>query len=182
MKLIEIDKNVYRKRLNIVILCFIASLAILAIAFGALFIEIFASDIPKIENITSEQSSNFRYNLMGVILAMLVCMGILHRLRNSEYFKEIYYVWRLKQIHNTIYRRLNKIKSSAKNEQAIDVNALIILNYYYIGLKQLYLLDDNTLILSTLHKNTEELNNTLTDRKIEISSEQFKQEMLASYK
>jgi len=180
MKLIEIEKTIYRKRLNIVILCFIATLALLAVTFGSLLIEIFASELPSFESVTGEQSSNFKYNLLGVILALLVCMGILHQLRHSEYFKEIYYVWRLKQIHNTIYRRLKKIKAAAKNK--VDVNALIILNYYYVGLKQLYLLDDNTLVLSSLDKNIEELHSILISKNIEVTTEQFEQEMLASYK
>jgi hypothetical protein len=91
-------------------------------------------------------------------------------------------VWRLKQLHNTIYRRLKKIKAAANNNHDVDINALIVLNYYYIGLKQLYILDDNTLVLSTLDRNIEELNTILTRTNIEITSDQFEQEMLASYR
>ena len=182
MKLIEIDKKIYRKRLNIVIVSFIATLALLAVAFGSLLIAIFANELSLVDSVTGEKGSNFKYNLLGAILALLACMSILYQRRHTDYFKEIYYVRQLKQIHNTIYRRLKKIKLASKNEQSADINALIILNYYYVGLKQLYLLDDNTLVLSTLHKNIDELNTVLTNKNLEITTEQFKQEMLVSYK
>jgi len=182
MKIIEIDKKTYRKRLNIVIVSFIAIFAILAVTFGTALIAMFASDVTLIDNVSGETNSNFKYNLLGVILALLVSGGILHQLRHSVFFKEIYYVWRLKQLHNIIYRRLKKIKAAAKNDPKVDINALIVLNYYYIGLKQLYLLDDNTLVISTLHKNIAELDTILTSKNIEVTSEQFEPEMLVSYK
>jgi len=182
MKIIEIDKQVYRKRLNIVIIAFIVTFAILAVTFGALLIEMLATDISPNDNLTSDDSNNFKTNLFGVILALIACFAMLHRLKDTEYFKEIYYVWQLKQIHNIIYRRLKKIKSAAKNETNLDVNALIILNYYYVGLKKLYLLDDNTLVLSTLHKNIDELNLILENHSIEVTTAQFDKEMLTSYK
>ncbi|MFT5756955.1 MAG: hypothetical protein ACI9LM_001680 [Alteromonadaceae bacterium] len=182
MKIIEIDKQIYRKRLNIVIIAFIATFAILAVTFGMALIAMFANELPLVDKITRETPSNFKTNLLGVILALLASGGILHQLRHSPFFKEIYYVWRLKQIHNIIYRRLKKIKAAAKNESNVDINALIVLNYYYIGLKQLYLLDDNTLVISTLHRNIEELNTILIRKNIKITSDQFEQEMLASYK
>jgi hypothetical protein len=182
MKIIEIDKKIYRKNLNIVIISFIATFTILALVFGTILITIFASDVALVDSTTGQTNSNFKFNLLGVILALLASGGILHQLRHNVFFKEIYYVWRLKQLHNTIYRRLKKIKTAAKNDRDVDINALIVLNYYYIGLKQLYLLDDNTLVLSTLHRNIEELNAILISNNIEITSDQFEQEMLASYR
>jgi len=182
MKIIEIDKQVYRKRLNIVIIAFIATFTILAVTFGTLLIEMLATDVSLADKLTSEDSNNFKTNLFGVILALIACFAMLYRLKDTEYFKEIYYVWQLKQIHNIIYRRLKKIKTAAKNEKTPDINALIILNYYYVGLKKLYLLDDNTLVLSTLHKNIDELNTILVGHNIEVTTVQFNKEMLTSYK
>ena len=72
MKLIEIDKALYRKRLNIVIVAFIATLTVVALLFGAVLIELFATPI------TSPEVSNFRFNLLGVILALICSLSFLH--------------------------------------------------------------------------------------------------------
>ena len=170
MKLIDIDKAIYRHRLNRVIIGFIASLSILSIIYGAMLIATFAGN--------AEQASNFKFNFIGVILALLTCAAGLHQLKSKEYFREIYYVWQLKQIQNLIYRKLKRIKNALKDD---DINAMIILNYYYQSLKQVYLLDDNTLTISTLNNDQEKLNELIANKNISISTEQFDKSMLTSY-
>lgn len=194
MKLIEINKTLYRKRLNIVIVSFIASLAICSLLFGSIFIELFGepSQVTNTVNEISiqvggetieDKNSNFKYNLLGVILSLIGCGATLYLSRNSAFFKEIYYVWQLKQIHNTIYRRLKKINAAATiNESQSDVNALIILKFYYDSLKQVYLLDDNTLVISALEKKAESLENTINSQNFTVSIEQFNLDLLALYK
>jgi len=91
MQLVNIDKTRYRKHLNIVIVGFIVTLLILALTFGQLLILSFGQ----------ENVNNFRYNLLGVVLSLLACMAALHSLKNSAFFKEIYYVWQMKQIQNS---------------------------------------------------------------------------------
>ena len=178
MKLVEIEKTVYRKRLNNVIIGFIVSLAILSLVLGQALIMMFAEPaVSAMEGV--EPKSNFRFNLLGVILALLACAAGLHQLREKPLFKEVYYVWQLKQVQNLIYRRLKKITAAA--EQG-DVNALIILNYYYTSLKQVYLLDDNTLTMSKLEKDISELNDRISVKNLSIISEQFDKKMLEPYK
>lgn len=168
MQLIKIDKAVYRKRLNIVIAGFIATLTILALAFAQLFIL----------NFEQEGVSNFKYNLLGVILALLACAAILHSLKESQFFKEIYYVWQLKQLQNKIFRKLTKIKADAKEG---NENALIILLYYYQSLKLVYLLDDNTLTISKVEKDLNLVNETIANKNLALSAEQFDKSLLTSY-
>jgi hypothetical protein len=184
MQLIEIDKARYRKNLNIVIVGFIATLLVLSLAFGAILIELFGEvDIASvvetaIENGTVEEPSNFKYNFLGVFLALLACAAALHTLKNKEYFHEIYYVWKLKQIHNSVFRKLKAIKAASQDG---DINALIILNFYYTSQKQVYLLDDNTLIMSKLNKDIENLNEIITNKNLTITTDQFDKSLLASY-
>jgi len=168
MQLINIDKVRYRKHLNIIIAGFIATLLVLALSFGQLLIISFAE----------AGVNNFRYNLLGVILAIFACAAILHTLKNSDFFKEIYYVWQVKQIQNLIYRKLKKIKAAADSD---DINALIILSFYYQSLKQVYELDDNTLTITTVNKDLSDLNETITNKNLSVSAEQFDQKLLASY-
>jgi hypothetical protein len=189
MKLKEIEKTVYRKHLNIIIVGFIASLLTLALVYGQGLIMLFADNalLPNSANVGSGEmvneaatESNFRYNFMGVLLALLTCVFALHRLRFSAFFSEVYYVWQVKQQQNFIYRKLKKIKAAAEAED-VNVNALIILNFYYASLKQVYLLDDNTLTMSKLNTDINELNARLENLNLALSTDQFEPSMLADF-
>jgi hypothetical protein len=168
MQLIEIDKARYRKHLNIIIAGFIATLLILALVFGQLLIMSFAQ----------EEVNNFRYNLLGVVLSLLACAAILHTLKTSVFFNEIYYVWQIKQIQNLIYRKLKKIKAAAKDD---DANALIILVFYYQSLKQIYQLDDNTLTIAIVEKDLNEIQLMIEKQYLDITTEQFDKKLLSAY-
>lgn len=193
MKLKDIEKPVYRKHLNIIIVGFIASLLILALAYGQGLIMLFADSAEvmakptnvaagEIANEVAATESNFKYNFLGVLLALLTCVFVLHRLRFSAFFSEVYYVWEIKQQQNAIYRKLKKINVAASNDDPdVDVNALVILNFYYASLKQIYLLDDNTLTMSKLNTDISELNTRIENLQLTISTDQFDKSMLADY-
>jgi len=188
MTLKDIDKKTYRSKLNQVIIGFIITLAVLAIAFGAALIAIFTDPL-ALDNITLNslntaiesggQTSNFRYNFLGVVLALLTCAAILQQLKNKPFFDEIYYVWQLKQIQNTIYRRLKKIKQASVEG---DEKALVVLKFYYTSLKQLYILDDNTITMSSLEKDISTLDTLIVEHGKEISIEGFTKALVSSYK
>ncbi|MGB1262564.1 MAG: DUF3087 family protein [Cognaticolwellia sp.] len=181
MKLKEIEKSVYRKHLNIIIVGFITSLLVLALAYGQGLIALFAEPVQTnlaANDSTASGTSNFHYNFLGVVLALLSCIVVLHKLRASKFFHEVYYVWQVKQQQNAIYRKLKNIKAAAKND---DVNALIILNFYYASLKQVYLLDDNTLTLSKLNRDISELTTRIEHKKLTITHEQYNQALLADF-
>jgi uncharacterized integral membrane protein len=199
MKLIEIEKATYRKHLNIIIVGFIATLLILALAYGQGLIMLFADNSIVAETtvniasgdeglakekaseaLASEETApnNFKFNFLGVLLALLTCVFALHKLRASAFFREVYYVWQVKQLQNLIYRKLKKIKAAAEND---DVNALVILSFYYASLKQVYLLDDNTLTMSKLNKDISELNTRIENKNLAITADQFDKAMLANY-
>lgn len=165
MKLIEIDKTRYRKHLNIIIVGFIAGFTLLSLAYGQLLIGLFSDG----------EGSNFRYNLMGVILGLITSAIILSKLRATDYFREVYYVWQLKQLMNAIYRKLKKVKTKA-NEN--DVNALIILLYYYHASRQVYLLDDNTITLPTINKDLSALQEKISRLHLNLSSDDFNKSLL----
>ena len=172
MQLINIDKSTYRKHLNTVIISFIATLLILSLAFGSLLITAFGYSV------VNEDVSNFRYNLLGVILALLACAAILHQLKHSQFFSEIYYVWRLKQLHNKIYRKIKKIKAAAEQD---NVNALIILYFYCNSRKQVYLLDDNTLTLPSLEKEIQQIEMKSAKHNLSLSNEQFSEALINEF-
>ena len=168
MQLMNIDKAIYRKHLNIVIVGFISTLLILALIFGQLMIMSFAE----------EGVNNFKYNLLGVILSLLACMAILHSIKTSVFFKEIYYVWQVKQIQNLIFRKLKKIKLAAKD---LDQDALMILTFYYQSQQQVYELDDNTLTITTVNKDLNDLQEKISEHNLTIDIEQFDKKMISAY-
>lgn len=169
MQLIDINKSRYRKHLNYIIAGFISSLLVLSLVFGQLLIASFEQ----------EGVSNFRYNLLGVILALLACAAILHSIKKSDFFKEAFYVWELKQIQNLIYRKLKIIKNAAKND---ETEAITILLFYYQSLQQVYELDDNTLTIASVQKELNEIQETITNKNLTINSEQFTKNLLNSYR
>ena len=184
MQLIDIDKARYRKHLNIVIIGFIVSLLVLSLLFGSIFIALFSTVIDNTvmqvatDGANLESQSNFRYNLAGVILALLANAAILHSVKNSDYFYEIYYVWQIKHLQNLIYRKLKKVKAAGK---AGDEKALIILSYYYQSQLQIYQLDDNTITLSTIENHLAEVNVVISENELSISADQFEKSMITSF-
>ncbi|WP_440875810.1 DUF3087 domain-containing protein [Thalassotalea sp. PLHSN55] len=172
MNLIEIDKTTYRKNLNKVIVAFVASFAILAVLLGTVLIHFFG-DVA----VAGETVNNFRFNLLGVIIALVMCTLVLNKLKDSDLFKEIYYVWQLKQLHNQIYRRLTKIKAAA---QKGEIDAFIVLNFYYTSLKQVYELDDNTLTITKVDKDLQALEEQYQALNLTVTLAQFEPTLIKS--
>lgn len=174
MKIQNINKTTYRKHLNQIIIGFIVVLLCLSLFFGNIFVYLWGVSPEQIMN----GESNFRFNLLGVILALISCSAILYNIRTSAFFNEVYYVWQMKQIQNLIYRKLRKITSAAKHD---NVNALIILQYYYESLIHIYQLDDNTITLNELIKKQQILQQQIEDKQLSISSSQFDKALLNAF-
>lgn len=178
MKLQKIDKSEYRHKLNRIIVGFVVGFAALSILFGTLFIELFSlSDGATTLTQGEEPRSNFKYNLAGVIVGLVVSGAVLHRLRETKYFTEVYYVWQLKQIHNLIYRKLTKINKAAFDEH--QVQAMQILNYYYQSLKLVYQLDDNTLTMSKVSADHQKVVDLAKNHNISLDGYEFDKAQLA---
>lgn len=181
MQLIEIDKKRYRKHLNIIIVSFIVSLLILSLVFGAVLISMFSTvgEVQAVVDVnTIEPETNFRYNLLGVILALMANAALLHSFKKHPFFKEASYVWQVKQIQNLIYRKLNKIKQAAENGEE---DALVILSFYYQSQIQVYELDDNTITLSSIKTAQSKLAASIEELGLSVSSDQFDKKLIALY-
>jgi len=177
MKLIDINKARYRKHLNIIIIAFIAVFMTLALIFGQTLIAMFG------DTIVNDGSSNFRYNFAGVVLALLACAAILSQLRNKTFFTEVYYVWQIKQLINLIYRKLAVIKKvAAESDHKNYHSALTVLYYYYKASQQLYLLDDNTITLSSINKELSSIEEKISLADKNITIDDFNKAMLALFK
>ncbi|MEO2268380.1 DUF3087 domain-containing protein [Pseudoalteromonas sp. YIC-656] len=137
MKLEQIDKDRYRKHLNVVIVACIVALIVGSLGIARVLIIAWPN----------ESGSHFYWNLFGVIVTTVIIGFVLKRYQNHEFMTEVVYVWRLKQALNLITRKLAKVKAAA--EQG-NVMAFHTLQFNYSGCRQLWQLDDNTITMEEL--------------------------------
>lgn len=168
MKFQNIDKARYRKHLNIVIaisiICF-ATLS-LAISQGLIFL------------LTDREGSHFWLNVTGVAISMVIVGTILKKKSQHPFMHEVTYVYLLKHQINLITRKLRAIEA-AKDDG--NINACVILTYYYEACYQLYNLDDNTITINELVLKQNRLKDFLAERHIEAKAESYSQEMLTEF-
>jgi len=174
MKLIEINKTHYRSTLNKVIVGFVIAFALLSVGFGTILIHFFGEVA-----VGDEPVNNFRFNLLGVILGLIVCTLVMNNIKNKPQMSEVYYVWQLKQLQNQIFRRLTKIKAAAKED---NIDALIVLIYYYKSLEKLYLLDDNTITISTVRKDISNVQSQIEEKNLSINEDDFDKTLIDKFK
>ncbi|MEZ8041060.1 DUF3087 family protein [Vibrio sp. 1F263] len=174
MKLQKINKEEYRKKMNLLLVSLVGSLALFAIVFGTILIELFGSAT----SITGESTGNFHLNVLGVILSVALNAFIASRVKGHDYFKEALYVWNLKQTHNQIYRKLKRIQPKA--EQG-DREALTILYFYYTTQKQVYDLDNNTLTIKTVQQSLDNIVELSEKWSIELDIEAFSKDLVAKF-
>ncbi|ERM57223.1 MULTISPECIES: DUF3087 family protein [Vibrio] len=174
MKLQKINKEEYRKKMNLLLVSLVGSLALFAIVFGSILIELFGSA----GSISGEATGNFHLNVLGVILSVVLNAFIASRVKGHDYFKEALYVWNLKQTHNQIYRKLKRIQPKA--EQG-DREALTILYFYYTTQKQVYDLDNNTLTIKTVQQSLDNIQELSEKWSIELDIEAFSKDLIAKF-
>ncbi|NOJ15641.1 DUF3087 family protein [Vibrio splendidus] len=174
MKLQKINKEEYRKKMNLLLVSLVGSLALFAIVFGSILIELFGSA----GSISGEATGNFHLNVLGVILSVALNAFIASRVKGHDYFKEALYVWNLKQTHNQIYRKLKRIQPKA--EQG-DREALTILYFYYTTQKQVYDLDNNTLTIKTVQQSLDNIVELSEKWSIELDIEAFSKDLIAKF-
>lgn len=168
MQLKNINKQRYRKHLNIVIVAGIIALASLSLGISQSAIYLF----------TDREGTHFWLNVVGVAIALLLIGSVLNRYKEHHFMTEVYYVWRLKQQINYIHRKNQKIHQAVEQD---DVNAILIMAFYYKACRQLYELDDNTITLSSLTQKSNELEVKIESLSLTIDVNDYQQDMLKSY-
>lgn len=174
MEIQKINKEIYRKKVNLVIGGFVVLLAVSSLAFSTLLISLFGNT-----NIQPEQSTgNFHWNLIGVLLSLATSLSLLNQFKTRPYMKEVHYVWKLKQVHNKIYRKLKSIKTAASSD---DLQALTILKFYYTTQKQVFELDNNTLTMSSVNKELEAIEEIEVSKSLSLDIKSVDESWLDTY-
>lgn len=165
MKLRTIDKNRYSKHYKMVFGAIVLALIVISLSTSALLIRVFSTP----------DASNFVLNLVGVVVAAVLVSYGMYRFRHHSFMDEVVYVWNLKQQLNRIYRKQRKIEPLI-DEQNRD--AMVIMNYFYQGSKQLYELDDNTITLDNLAIKINHLNDRLEQTGLKLTTDEYDPGML----
>ena len=100
---------------------------------------------------------------------------VVYRFRHHPFMDELVYVWTLKQQLNRIYRKQRKIEPLI-DEQNLD--AMVVMNFFYQGSKQLYELDDNTITLDDLAIKLNHLNDRLEQTGLKLTTDEYDPGML----
>lgn len=174
MEIKKINKDIYKKKVNLVIGGFVALLAISSLAFSTLLIVLFGN----IEVVPEQSTGNFHWNLIGVLLAVATSLSLLNQIKTRPYMEEVLYVWKLKQLHNKIFRKLKSIKAAASND---DVKALTTLKFYYTTQQQVFELDNNTLTMSSVNKELEAIEQIEAEQSLDLDITSFKECWVDTY-
>ncbi|MGF1696013.1 DUF3087 domain-containing protein [Vibrio lamellibrachiae] len=168
MQLQNIDKQLYRSRLNIVIVGCIASLAISSLAISQTLILLFPSGT----------GSHFHWNLLGVVMSAIALVTILIKLKTHPKMREVAYVWDLKQALNLVSRKNRKLLAAAKEGNA---DAMLALQFSYAGSRQLWQLDDNTITLDTLNESQLRLDNWAEEFDVTLDIANYHSDLLQGF-
>lgn len=174
MEIKKINKDIYKKKVNLVIGGFVALLAISSLAFSTLLIVLFGNT----EVVPEQSTGNFHWNLIGVLLAVATSLFLLNQIKTRPYMEEVLYVWKLKQLHNKIFRKLKSIKAAASND---DVKALTTLKFYYTTQQQVFELDNNTLTMSSVNKELEAIEQIEAEQSLDLDITSFKESWVDTY-
>ncbi|MCS0435489.1 DUF3087 domain-containing protein [Vibrio diabolicus] len=174
MEIKKINKDIYKKKVKLVIGGFVALLAISSLAFSTLLIVLFGNT----EVVPEQSMGNFHWNLIGVLLAVATSLSLLNQIKTRPYMEEVLYVWKLKQLHNKIFRKLKSIKAAASND---DVKALTTLKFYYTTQQQVFELDNNTLTMSSVNKELEAIEQIEAEQSLDLDITSFKESWVDTY-
>ncbi|SHH30696.1 DUF3087 family protein [Ferrimonas marina] len=174
MQLRRVDKASYRATVNRVIVGFVGALALLSVALGSGLIALFG----QASTVAGESTGNFHLNLIGVLLALALCSAVLHGLRRHPKLADLFYVFGLKQRQAKIYSKMAALKAAAEQRQP---EALSILLFYYRSQQQVYQLDDNTLTLSEVNRDCDQLEAQMTELGLPLDPVQLDEAALARF-
>ncbi len=168
MTLTNINKTRYRKHLKVVFFFIVLVLTVISLSSSTLFIYLFST--PDV--------SNFYHNLAGVAFSAVIVFILLKKMRQHTYLYEVVYVWDLKQHLNRIQRKSHKIEVAVESN---NVDAMIIMNFMYLGSKQLYELDDNTITMGDLLRKIAALEQHIKESGLDLATTAYDPSMLDQF-
>lgn len=170
MKLQQVDKDIYKKRVNILMVITVVVLLATSLSVSNILIVLFGTGV---------DGDHFWLNLLGVVAGLLVISAVYKVLLAKPFMEEVNYVRNLKKEMNRIYRHSKVLQEKIA---ADDENALIIAFFNLKASKQVYELDNNTLTIDELNERIRVLDEQIERLGLDISVEDYQPELLAKLK
>lgn len=162
------DPVIYRQQTRKSTLVVVALFAVLAMALSTLLVAVMGQ--PEV--------SNFRWNLTGVLLGlMLTVLIVRYGLWQQAFMRPAAYGWGLKRSLMRITNVMHQVKEGVEQRQP---EALKLMRFYHLGLLEMHRLDGNTSALEELVAEREQLLETLQQQGIEPEQYQLRSEWLES--
>lgn len=166
MQLQNIDKALYRKRMNAIMVSTVAILLLTSLSVSNALIAFFGSEI---------EGENFWLNVLGVIAGVGVVAILYKFIVTKPFMTEINYVRGLKREMNRIYRSSKKVMAALESN---DKNAIIISYFNLQASKQVYELDNNTLTMDELNEKIRALDAQIESLGLDISTDDYRPELI----
>lgn len=170
MKLQQVDKVIYKKRVNILMVITVVVLLATSLSVSNILIALFGTGV---------DGDHFWFNLIGVAVGLLVIAIVYKVILSKPFMEEVNYVRNLKKEMNRIYRHSKILQKRIEED---DENALIIAYFNLKASKQVYGLDNNTLTMDELNERIRILDEQIERLGLTISVEDYKPELLAGLK
>lgn len=170
MKLQQVDKAIYKKHVNILMMITVVVLLATSLSVSNILIALFGSGV---------DGDHFWLNLIGVAVGILVISVVYKVVLAKPFMAEVNYVRNLKKEMNRIYRHSKILQEKIEVD---DENALIIAFFNLKASKQVYELDNNTLTMDELNERIRLLDEQIERLGLDISAEDYQPELLATLK
>lgn len=170
MKLQEIDKVIYKKRLNLLTGITLLVLLVTSLSASNILIAFLGSGV---------EGDHFWFNLIGVAFGLLVISIVYKVILSKPFMSEVNYVRNVKKEMNRIYRKSKLVQEKVAEDHK---DALIISFFNLQASKQVYELDSNTLTMTELNERIRLLDEQIEKLGLHISVEDYKPELLAGLK
>jgi hypothetical protein len=170
MKLQEIDKVIYKKRLNLLTGITLLVLLVTSLSASNILIAFLGSGV---------EGDHFWLNLIGVAFGLLVISIVYKVILSKPFMSEVNYVRNVKKEMNRIYRKSKLVQEKVAEDHK---DALIISFFNLQASKQVYELDSNTLTMTELNERIRLLDEQIEKLGLHISVEDYKPELLAGLK
>ena len=164
MKLENIDKARFKKRLNRFQAALVAGLLVLSLALSQIYTGLWGSG-----------DSNTLLNLAAVGTSLFVLAGIMNLIKDKPWMYEIRYMRQLKAELNRIYRASRKLEQALEED---NPDAIVVKYFQLHGSRHLYQLEDNTLTLEELNRQIADLDERIKQRGMQVSAEDYAPAML----
>lgn len=170
MKLQQVDKVIYKKRVNILMVITVVVLLATSLSVSNILIALFGSGV---------DGDHFWLNFLGVVTGLLVISMVYKVILAKPFMAEVNYVRNLKKEMNRIYRHSKVLQEKIAED---NETALIIAYFNLKASKQVYELDNNTLTMDELNERIRLLDEQIECLGLDISIEDYQPELLATLK